>query len=227
MAPLIVIESAEEARVLESFRHANAQVLRPLYRWSITEGLKRLDMDEDDDAGIAPDASYTLQAIRQSTQRGIYLLLDFNPYLRYPMVLRLLREIVQRHDSEAHTLVLIAPKVELPEELVPYVTHYRPSLPDLKAIADMLRAEAFAYSRETGRRVEVGVEVTPERFEVRIADEGPGFDTNVLPSMSEEALTRQCGRGLAMIQMVMDEVVHNAKGNEVRLVLRKKAQAAE
>lgn len=156
--PLIVIESAEEARVLESFRHANAQVLRPLYRWSITEGLKRLDMDEDEDPGIAPDASYTLQAIRQSSQRGIYLLLDFNPYLRYPMVLRLMREIVQRHDSEAHTLVLIAPKVELPEELVPYATHYKPSLPDLKAIADMLRAEAFAYSRETGRRVEVDAE---------------------------------------------------------------------
>lgn len=90
-----------------------------------------------------------------------------------------------------------------------------------------LLEERLADPAYAGRRVEVGVEVTPERFEVRIADEGPGFDTNVLPSMSEEALTRQCGRGLAMIQMVMDEVVHNAKGNEVRLVLRKKTQAAE
>jgi hypothetical protein len=158
--PLIVIESAEEARVLESFRHANAQVLRPLFRWSITQGLKRLDMDEDEDGSenIAPDASYTLQAIRQARTRGIYLFLDFNPYLRYPMVLRLIREIVQRHECEPHTLVLIAPKVELPEDLVPYATHFKLSLPDLKAIADMLRAEAFAYSRESGKRVEVDAE---------------------------------------------------------------------
>ncbi len=156
--PLIVIESPEETRLVESFRHANAEVLRPLYRWSITEGLKRLDLDTDAEHGIAPDASYTLQAIRQMPERGIYLLLDFNPYLRYPMVLRLIREIVQRHDSAAHTLVLIAPKVELPEDLAPYATFHKPSLPDLKALADMLRAEAFAYSRETGRRVEVDAE---------------------------------------------------------------------
>jgi len=156
--PLIVIESAEEMRVVESFRHAIVQVLRPLFRWSITEGLRRLDMDEDRESEIAPDASYTLQAIHQAQERGIYLLLDFNPYLRYPMVLRLLREIVQRHASQAHTLVLVAPKVELPDELVPYATVFKPSLPDLKAIADMLRAEAFAYSRETGKRVEVDAE---------------------------------------------------------------------
>ena len=45
-----------------------------------------------------------------------------------------------------------------PEDLVPYATHFKPSLPDLKAIADMLRAEAFAYSRESGKRVEVDAE---------------------------------------------------------------------
>lgn len=153
--PLIVIDSAEENRVVESFRHAIAQTLRPLYHWSITEGLKRLDMADDESAEIAPDASYTLQAIKQSSVRGVYLLLDFNPYLRYPMVLRLIREIVQRHGSDAHTLVLLAPKVELPEELEPYATRYTPSLPDLKGIADLLRAEAFVYSRESGKRVEV------------------------------------------------------------------------
>ena len=36
--PLLVIESAEEGRVIESFRHAIAQSLRPLFTWSITDG---------------------------------------------------------------------------------------------------------------------------------------------------------------------------------------------
>ena len=120
--PLLVIETAEENRVIETFRHLIAQVLRPLYRWSITDGLRRLDMAETDapDANaveVAPDASATLLAIKRTPEAGIYLLLDFQPYLRYSMTLRLLREICQRQDCAAHSLVLITPKFELPEEL--------------------------------------------------------------------------------------------------------------
>jgi AAA+ superfamily predicted ATPase len=112
--PLLVIETAEEKRVVETFRHLIAQVLRPLYRWSITDGLRRLDMadtqTQDSDAvEVAPDASATLLAIKRTPEAGIYLLLDFQPYLRYSMTLRLLREICQRQESAAHTLVLVSP----------------------------------------------------------------------------------------------------------------------
>ena len=116
--PLIVIQTAEESRVVDTFRHLIAQVLRPLYRWTITDGLTRLDMATDgverDDVDVAPDASATLLSIKRNVEAGIYLLLDFQPYLRYSMTLRLLREICQRQNSGAHSLVLISPKVELP-----------------------------------------------------------------------------------------------------------------
>src|ERR1700759_4826548 len=80
--PLLVIETVEENRAIETFRHVIAQVLRPLYRWSITDGLKRLDMATDDathtgETDVAPDASATLLAIKRNTEAGIYLLLDF------------------------------------------------------------------------------------------------------------------------------------------------------
>ena len=81
--PLIVIETPDETRVLELFRQSLLQVWRALYRWSITEGLRRIDLDREDEVDIAPDASNTLQAIRSADQRGIYLLLDFHPYLGY------------------------------------------------------------------------------------------------------------------------------------------------
>ena len=99
--PLLLVESADENGVVEGFRHAIAQALRPLWRWSITGGLERLDLDldfGDETTGEAPDASLSLQAIKRATDPGVYLLLDFQPYLRYPMTLRLLREIVQRQD---------------------------------------------------------------------------------------------------------------------------------
>jgi AAA+ superfamily predicted ATPase len=157
--PLIAIETAEENRVIETFRHLIAQVLRPLYCWTITDGLRRLDMAATDGAAhleTAPDATATLQALKQNAEPGIYLLLDFLPYLRYPMTLRLLREICQRQHAAAHTLVLISPKLELPDELEPLVTRFTLSLPGAEELAQIVREEAFAYSRENGgRRVEV------------------------------------------------------------------------
>ena len=72
------------------------------------------------------------------------------------------------------------------------------------------------------RRVDVHVAITPERYEVDIIDDGPGFDFRSLAGMSDGTLAKQCGRGLAMIRMVMDEVSHNDKGNRIRLVLVKK-----
>ena len=158
--PLIAIETAEENRVIEPFRHLIAQVLRPLFRWTITDGLRRLDMaaiDARDGAvDVAPDATATLQAIRRNGEAGIYLLLDFAPYLRYPMTLRLVREICQRQESAAHTLVLISPALELPEDIEPLVTRFALSLPDAQELAKIVREEAFAYSRDNGgKRVEV------------------------------------------------------------------------
>jgi len=160
--PLIAIETAEENRVVETFRHVIAQVLRPLYRWTITDGLRRLDMapvDGEAPREVAPDATATLQALRQNDEAGIYLLLDFLPYLRYPMTLRLVREICQRQNCGAHTLVLIGTKLELPEDLESLATRFSPSLPGAQELAQILREEAFAYSRDnSGKRVEVDAE---------------------------------------------------------------------
>ncbi|MCK9537566.1 AAA family ATPase [Dokdonella sp.] len=154
--PLLVIASNDEQRVIEGFRHAIAQALRPLWSWSITDGLERLDMDADDIGRAAPDATMTLHAIKAASAPGVYLLLDFQPYLRYPMTLRLLREIIQRRDCAAHTLVLVGAAFELPEELALVATRFEFPPPDAQALAAMLREEAFAFSRgAANRRVEV------------------------------------------------------------------------
>ena len=72
------------------------------------------------------------------------------------------------------------------------------------------------------RLIEVVMEATPESFEVVITDSGKGFNARQVSRLSDEMLARQCGRGLSMIHMVMDEVAHNTKGNQIRMVLKKK-----
>lgn len=80
-----------------------------------------------------------------------------------------------------------------------------------------LRDEAYA-----SRLVTVKTFVNADRYEVEIQDEGNGFDTKKLDPRSASDLVRTCGRGLPLIQTVLDEVHFNAKGNAVRMVILKK-----
>ncbi|HJR72822.1 MAG TPA: AAA family ATPase [Luteimonas sp.] len=148
--PLIVIETPDEQRVIEMFRQTLAQVWRALYRWSITEGLRRLDMDREDESEVAPDASNTLQAIRDATQRGVYLLLDFDPYLEYAGTQRMVRDIVQRRHCQPHVLVLVGTKIELSADLEPFAVRFAPRLPDAGTLLKLVREQADAYARENG-----------------------------------------------------------------------------
>jgi CheY-like chemotaxis protein/anti-sigma regulatory factor (Ser/Thr protein kinase) len=82
--------------------------------------------------------------------------------------------------------------------------------------------ERLADPAYAARTIEVEVHTTPDRMEVVITDEGPGFDTAAVGLITEASLGQQCGRGLAMIHLVMDEVQHNPKGNQIHMVLNRK-----
>lgn len=86
-----------------------------------------------------------------------------------------------------------------------------------------LREARMADPRFAERLIEVRLALDTERFELEISDEGPGFDTSrlTLPPPGSD-LAPHFGRGLPLIQLVMDEVHFNEKGNQVRMVLRRK-----
>lgn len=156
---LVVIETPDEARVVDLFRHLLMNVWRPLYRWSITEGLRRVDLDGEDAPLSPPDATTTLRTIRELDQRSICLLLDFHPYLGYATTQRLLRETLERRGSKAHTLVLVGAKIELPPDLEHHAVRFSLRLPDERALLKLVQDEATIYMREHGgKRVEVDQE---------------------------------------------------------------------
>jgi hypothetical protein len=151
---LIAIEAPEDAPIIEAFKRAIAGTLRPLHTWSITRGLVRIDMD-----GFAPvpaSASEVLDIIHKTSQRSIFLLFEFVPFVRYVSTLRHLREIAQRLDCAAHTVVLVAPKLELPAELESLTTRFTPRLPNADELGQMVREEGGAYARENaGKRAQI------------------------------------------------------------------------
>lgn len=68
----------------------------------------------------------------------------------------------------------------------------------------------------------------PDRVEIRIEDQGPGFDPAAVPDPTlEENLERGSGRGLLLINAYMAVAEYNPSGNALRMVyLRPDAQTS-
>src|ERR1700676_4643570 len=118
---LIVVESREESRVLTLVREASLKV-RPgrgwgVFQWTVTEGLQRVDIDLGGPQRTLADPEQLLKHLRATPMPGIYVLLDFHPYLKDPVNVRLLKDIAQGYDRVARTVVLMSYEVTLPEEL--------------------------------------------------------------------------------------------------------------
>lgn len=151
--PLLAVDTHEEMEVIAAFQRAMPQCLRPLFAWSITTGLKRLDLDAD---AKPMSSGEVLNAIVDTQQKSVFLLLDYTPFLRYVVTLRQLREIVIRQGVVAHTIVLVGSKLELPQELEQVAVRFRIKLPTQAELDQMVREEAMAYSREqSGKRVQI------------------------------------------------------------------------
>lgn len=83
-------------------------------------------------------------------------------------------------------------------------------------------ANAVLYGNRCDPRKSVRVEVSlgPTRVDLRVADEGTGFDPETIPDPTLPANIREPGgRGLFLLRQLMDEVEFNAQGNEVRITL--------
>ncbi len=72
------------------------------------------------------------------------------------------------------------------------------------------------------RRLHVHVKLGATTAVFVIRDEGPGFDASAIPDPTNpENFDKPSGRGLLLIRTFMDEVKHNASGNEITLVRRR------
>lgn len=80
----------------------------------------------------------------------------------------------------------------------------------------LVNAIKHGNQMDRAKSVRVAYRITPERFDVLVSDEGPGFDPSDVPDPTAvENLERACGRGLMLMKHYMNEVGYNACGNAV------------
>ena len=71
---------------------------------------------------------------------------------------------------------------------------------------------------DESKQVRVECKVSPERFWLRVEDEGCGFRPDTVPDCTaDENLGCPGGRGLALIKAYMTRVEHNQRGNCVTM----------
>ena len=166
--PIAVIESSDEARMLQLLQEIAVRQTgddyAPLFRWTITDGLQRMDIAlEPQTMNAAP--TDVLKHIRAVSKPGTYVLLDFHPFLDDPVHVRLLKDICMRYREVPRQIVLLSHSVKIPDELEAYTAKFDMALPSEHERERIIRRVAKDWSNDhPGARVQTD----PKAYELLI-----------------------------------------------------------
>ncbi len=150
--PLVVIETREEARAIGLLRQVSSRLRLPLFKWSVTEGLHRQE------EGYQPQRHNMrprdiLAHIKAAEIKGIFLLIDFHPYLDDPTNLRLLKESLHGAEAQGQTVVFLSFSLTPPSEINHFSAHFTMNHPDLGALKKIVMEEFGSIVRQLGGRM--------------------------------------------------------------------------
>jgi hypothetical protein len=124
----------------------------PLFQWTVTDGLKRLDVEVGPPLRTLCEPLEVLKHIRATSLAGAYALLDFHPYLKDPTIVRFLKDIAQAYDQCARTVVLVSYETEIPHELEPLAARFEMALPDRDERRQVVEEVARQWMRANPRQ---------------------------------------------------------------------------
>lgn len=145
--PLVVVETRDEPRALALLSSLAARLTTahtPVFQWTVTDGLRRLDIDLGGAQRHNSEPAEVLKSIRATDKAGIYVLLDFHPFLADPLHVRLLKDICQNYERTARTIVLISHELSLPRELEHFAARFQLAFPgraERQAIVEKVAGE--------------------------------------------------------------------------------------
>ena len=156
-SPLIVIESYEEPRALLLIKRLAVNLMRPVFKWTITEGLQRLDGEHSAQTFNAEPTNLLAQ-IKATRNPAIFVLCDFHPFLADAKHVRYLKEIALAHEQLGHTIILLSHAIDIPPELARLCFRFELSLPSDQQIRQQVLEMADVYAAKHGLPPEMPAE---------------------------------------------------------------------
>lgn len=153
--PIIVLETQDEADAVElvlraASRPPGGRALQPVFRWSVTDGLRRMDVDLGGAQLHNTEPPALLRSVVDSIAPAVYVLLDLHPWFDDPVVVRLLKDAAQRPTGLRSTLVLVSHALELPREVEHLAVRVPVSFPSPAERALIVDRTVAAWANVTG-----------------------------------------------------------------------------
>lgn len=148
--PLIWCSTREEARTERILIDAAAAANYAPVFWDCASGLTTLDNRPVDSQ--VTDPAQALAAVRDSSNRQVWIMRDLHAWLRDPTVTRALRSLCrtlpQAPRDNARAIIVVSPSAEIPPELQGHAIVVDIPLPDRAEIAQLLDAAVSALPEE-------------------------------------------------------------------------------
>lgn len=148
--PLLVLETHEEPRALDLLSRIGIHQGKPVFAWSVTEGIRRTDLAHSVPERLTEEPLAVLTHIKENERAGIFVLCDFHPYLGEPKCVRLLKEIAMHHETNGHSIVLLSHTLAIPPEVQRYTAQLQLSMPSEEQLKHLVREEATRWSQQNG-----------------------------------------------------------------------------
>src|SRR5687767_2384144 len=136
MHPVAAVASPEEERVEDLLRAVAAELKLPLFTWTVTRGLQRIDGQ-----GMIHGTANPLTLLRHLatlTVEGIFHLKDLQAHLTDPATIRAFKEAAQAFSRNRSIIVLSGETLTLPTEISGLAVPLRLNLPGHDDLKQML-----------------------------------------------------------------------------------------
>jgi ATPase family associated with various cellular activities (AAA) len=147
--PLIAVESNEEPQIVRMVRQIGQKFQLKAYRWTVTEGMQAFEPCDQPMQSVLKSQD-VLKYIKTCQSSCLFVLLDFHPYLEDAVHVRLLKDIALSYPRHYSTVVLVGCALKVPEELQPFIAHFRLPLPTLDELRGIVYDVAGAWGAEHG-----------------------------------------------------------------------------
>ncbi len=136
---LLYVVTWEEDRAMRILMRLAEGQRKPLYEWSITNGLRCVYGAGAQGAGSRTrDAMQMLNEVLQKDGPAIYVLKDFHSYLEAPEMIRQVRDLGSALGPTKKTIVFLSPVLKLPRELEKDMTILDLPLPTYEELSQLL-----------------------------------------------------------------------------------------
>jgi len=146
--PIITIETRDEKDILLLINNLGKSMRTQVYGWDIIRGFSLLDNTGDIKGTNLLEPTEILFHIYNTSLAGIFVLLDYHPYLQNDRNIRLLKEIASNAEKFKRTIILVSAQIDLPNEIKHLSAQFELSFPNKDEIKQFIYQLVNQWQKE-------------------------------------------------------------------------------